>query len=524
MLGLFKIGLVFMALTDAGLTIAGTVGGQANLPPVIISTPNPLFTEGVSATYNMSQDFTDDGQSTVITSLINILPNGLSYNGNTHILTYDGIGPPSVSQHQLQVDDQVNPVVTSNVFNIDILSLSESDTPDYIDPVAGVTLLGGRTTVNATPASFAADLAAAGAGTTINLGAGTYGGAVTIDKGFPSNNPLIIKGAANFASILTGIWTTTGNFNIINGVKFNGTGAEIRLRGTNNKALACGFTGTEQTAVQLSVEGSPGEANEIAYCEFSFPNIVTANQFRQAIKMNTAGSGQPQTAQDDVWIHHNYFHDWDTTGYNQGDLIELGESGTYDWVKTRRIGCYIEDNLIERFERGGNECMDLKIGGLVVRRNTNRLGTNTKITQRQGEGSIFESNYLNPGTISAFSRDQIIVGNEVQGGNIRVNAGEIGPDEFTNLHNAAFDTLATGNIGTLSVGHVTNANYDVAADGTIIEDHTGTINFDLDTNTTDNRNGPSSRNFVPAVELQIADVGPAALANASVAYLAARVP
>ena len=120
MLGLFKIGLIFMALTDAGLTIAGTVGGQVNLPPVIISTPNPSFIEGTADTYDMSQNFTDDGVSVVITNLINILPNGLSYNGNTHILTYDGIGIPSISQHQLQVDDQVNPIVTSNIFNIDI--------------------------------------------------------------------------------------------------------------------------------------------------------------------------------------------------------------------------------------------------------------------------------------------------------------------------------------------------------------------------------------------------------------------
>ena len=123
MLGLFKIGLIFMALTDAGLTIAGTVGGQVNLPPVIISTPDPSFVEGTANTYDMSQDFIDDGQSTVITSLLVILPNGLSYDGNTHILTYDGIGSASVSQHQLQVDDQVNSVVTSSSFDLTIINL-----------------------------------------------------------------------------------------------------------------------------------------------------------------------------------------------------------------------------------------------------------------------------------------------------------------------------------------------------------------------------------------------------------------
>lgn len=87
---------------------------------VIDSTPTPLFIGGFAATYDMSQHFT----STVISSLTNILPNGLSYDGTTHILTYDGIGGFSVSQHQLQLDDQVNPVVTSVLFNIDIRVLS----------------------------------------------------------------------------------------------------------------------------------------------------------------------------------------------------------------------------------------------------------------------------------------------------------------------------------------------------------------------------------------------------------------
>ena len=111
-----------MALTDAGLTIAGTTEQPANLPPIITFAPNPSFVEGVADTYDTQVNWTDDGLSAVITSLTNILPNGLSYNGITHILTYDGIGSQSVSQHQLNVDDQVNPVVTSDFFNIEIIA------------------------------------------------------------------------------------------------------------------------------------------------------------------------------------------------------------------------------------------------------------------------------------------------------------------------------------------------------------------------------------------------------------------
>ena len=105
---------------------------------------------------------------------------------------------------------------------------------------------------------------------------------------------------------------------------------------------------------------------------------------------------------------------------------------------------------------------------------------------------------------------------------MRASAGDELPDVFTNGHNAAYDTLCAGNIGTLSVGHKLGGGFDVAANGTIIEDHTGTINFDLHLNTIDNRNDPSSRNFVTAFELQTTDVGPDNIVNATAAYKAAR--
>jgi len=109
---------VTVALTDAGLTIAGTKEGTTNQPPVIVTTPNPSFNEGQAGTYATTQNWTDDGQSTVTTSLTNALPNGLSYNGTTHILAYDGIGAATTSQHVLQVDDGVNAVVSSVSFNL----------------------------------------------------------------------------------------------------------------------------------------------------------------------------------------------------------------------------------------------------------------------------------------------------------------------------------------------------------------------------------------------------------------------
>jgi hypothetical protein len=57
------------------------------------------------------------------------------------------------------------------------------DTPDYPDPMAGVSILTGRTTVNVgTSAELNAALGAAVAGQTIQLGPGTYAGNFTLDR------------------------------------------------------------------------------------------------------------------------------------------------------------------------------------------------------------------------------------------------------------------------------------------------------------------------------------------------------
>lgn len=122
-------------LTSQGVTRANIYNPPVNDPPVITSTPTPSFTEGTADTYDMTQNFTDDGVSVVITSLINILPNGLAYNGNTHILTYDGIGVASISSHQLVVDDQVNTPVQSAAFNINIQSVGFHE--DILNEISG---------------------------------------------------------------------------------------------------------------------------------------------------------------------------------------------------------------------------------------------------------------------------------------------------------------------------------------------------------------------------------------------------
>jgi hypothetical protein len=109
---------VEVSLTNAGLTVAGTVGGQTDDPPVIISTPViPNFIEGTPGSHDLTQYVLDDGISVVTYTLTNTLPNGLSLVAG--ILIYDGFGIPTVSQHQLTATDAVGSD-QSALFNVTI--------------------------------------------------------------------------------------------------------------------------------------------------------------------------------------------------------------------------------------------------------------------------------------------------------------------------------------------------------------------------------------------------------------------
>jgi hypothetical protein len=511
------------AIDEAGTSTSSTF--SITIVDLIIL-PIPNLTIIQNEWVDMSQYIDDPFNRRTATDVTGLTTLAI-YDSITERLT--GVNAGNETGLVLEVDGP-SPTVThtSNTFTTTIGSVGVSDTPDYVDPVAGIILQGGRTIVNvSTDSALTTALNNAEAGDTIRLATGTYTTDRTLNQSFPMDNPLIIESAVNFGAVITGRWNNRGAYNILNGLLFSGTSALLAMQGINCKALACGFTGTRSKAIQLSVEGLTGRESEIAYCEFwELNEDNNGDLFRQAIKMSTGGDGLPESAQDDVWIHHNWFHDiqtkFSTWEYGQGDLIEWGESGQYNWALSRRIGLYFEDNLIERFERGSNVTMDMKIGGYVVRRNTQRGGGASTFTTRFGGNGILESNYMNPGGIKCFGRDNIIVGNDVD--YIYPQAGEIAIDTFTNLHHPAYDNLITGNIGTVNVGRQPNANYNVAADGNTIEDHTGNVLFSLETNTTDDRNELSSRNFEPVVELQVSDVGPNALANAPTAYRAARIP
>jgi hypothetical protein len=440
-----------------------------------------------------------------------------------------------------------------------------SDTPDYDDPLDGVSMAGGRRDVSAANASaLSSALSAALCGDNINLSAGTYSGNYSLSVSCDADEPIIIKGAASFATTLSGRLTMTGARNTVTGILFSGANSGVTISGTNNHVLANKFTAWKNIAVRPEGEVTPGTQGEIAYNEFYAPADWDADagcgvvetgdgcqsQSRFGIRMGTSSSFS--SVHTLAWVHHNYFHDIrDKPNANfrsgQSDAVEIGESG-YAWTEVNSCAWHFEDNLIYDHRQVGEAAVDVKCSGTIFRRNTLTNSPNTRFDFRLGSGSTFESNYNDTG-----GGDTVHGGNQklycnYANGPVKLKSGDIlyttvaSPHTgHPNVHNAH---LAKNRFLTVNVGHYSNAaEKTYPANLVLIEEHLTTAagtaedpepaghgiddSNDSDTNgtnTTNNANSASSVNCVPAVKLEAGQVGPSALSSASAAYLDARVP
>jgi hypothetical protein len=419
-----------------------------------------------------------------------------------------------------------------------------SDTPDYPDPLIGVTLNGGRTIVPATPATLQAKLDAAQAGETIELDAGTYSSDYIMDSSAPANNPVILKGAANFTSVFTNRLQLLGARNIATGLMFNGTSARVRLAGTNCKFIGNKMTGRKGNMIG-PWEANPGSHCEVAYNEFYEPGdwnfTYPPTEFRMALRFTTSNSFS--SVHTDGWIHHNYVHDFPdkpAAGYHTGqsDAFELGEDA-YSWNQTP-WNWWFEDNVIQRhLQSGQSSVIDMKCAGVVCRRNTALDSTNITCQGRLGGQQIIEGNYV--GGILAFSGDVVIAGNRVDS-NLVSGAGDCAYN-FTHVNDPSLDRqqslrhIYTGNSGLIELGKWPTGDNTFRAQDTLIENHTGSVSEIYTSGTTNNSGGPSTahdidwlgltgwQNYASALSgplTTVSDVGPDAIANASAAYKAAR--
>jgi len=408
---------------------------------------------------------------------------------------------------------------------------SLTDTPDYQDPVAGITVGTQTVVAAANSAALTSALANAQCGQTIQLSGATYAGNFTANKTCTNAaSPLIIKGAASFASVATGAWTAEGRNTIVTGIDFNGSSVQFNCYGINNKFVGNkirNYTGNK--AIRTSESTKTGLTQcEIGYNVIGpFAGAIGSTHF--GVKADT--SSDSATVPTLVWVHHNDFngHKDDGGNGNDTDFVEPGNS-SHSWEHTFNAGWYFDSNLFRDYADCNKNAIDLKFSFTVIRRNTINNTCVSKFTTRIGSFNILDANYLNAGSAVG----QILTqgqGNKVvcNSGSVRVQAGSSTYNHTGKInnvvpHDQSYQTLVAGNNGALVVGEQPNSSYSLPALETTIEDHTGSVDLasGLHTGTADRRNDPSSYKCVDAVQLTTSDVGPGALSVASSQYLNAR--
>jgi hypothetical protein len=401
-----------------------------------------------------------------------------------------------------------------------------SDTPNYDDPLATCSGFAARRTVSVASATALQQvLADANCGDTLQLAPATYHGGFSTDKSCPATSPIIVQGAPNYQSILTGNFTLNGQHTIVTGVRFDGENGRVLLGGMNNKVLANRFSGWTWFAVTM-VTGTKGE---IAYNDFSEPHgWESENDSGIPLRMGIRTTEKdPSSFHFDAWVHHNHFHDFppkpDNRNYHSGqsDAMEVCVTGRAA-TASMLTGWYIESNLIAR-HRQGHGVIDLKCGGNVVRYNTVTESPQGRIDVRNGSYNVLESNWIEGGSVIHGGYNKII-GNYVRGAGISVVAGEYEWDEANTKHSRAFKVLVAGNNTTaLHIGDPSSEAAQYPALDTVVEAHAGSKPvLDRETNTI--VRATTNAKFLAPVKLNPNEVGPAAMSRASSSYLACRHP
>jgi hypothetical protein len=407
-----------------------------------------------------------------------------------------------------------------------------SETRNYRDPVSGVKLLIGRTTINVSNSSqLASALGAATCGQTIQLAPGSYSGSFRLSASCPANNPVIVRGAEGFASVVNGEFYLQGSRNILTGIFLSGSSAGVSLGGENNKFVGNKITGWggQCTRNAVSVQQYASYA-EIAYNEIYRPGAWSSScDFQLRMGIRTSDNTEADFPYDG-WVHHNYLHDFPQkpvpNDYRSGqdDAIEIGQTqgGRMPLVNSR---WYIERNRIENHAQG-HGTVDLKVGGVVYRHNT-FMNTPGRVDSRGSTlfGSIIESNYhRNSGGSTIHGKDHKIVCNDFNSV-IVLKAGDVACDAVNpgqNKHAHVCDVLVSGNRASLNIGKVDSSDETLAASNTTVRAHVGGITLGLQSGMIDQRTSAPSYQCSPATETTTNMVGPNALSSASADYKDAR--
>jgi hypothetical protein len=411
---------------------------------------------------------------------------------------------------------------------------TESDTPDYQDPLASCSGLTGRRVVPvASATALQQAMTNASCGDTIQLAPGSYNATLSISKSCGMTAPVIIQGAANFQSTINAQVTVTGQSTILKGINFSGQNTRVTLSGKNNKVLGNKFRDWLAFAALSPMTGSQGE---IAYNEFSQPHPWLANEasdypLRMGIRTNEKDASSFHFG---AWVHHNYFHDFPAKpnpavySSGQADAIEVCVTPTRADTIGMKTGWYIERNLVQRHLQG-HGIIDLKCGGSVVRYNTVIDSPGGRIDQRGGSYSTIEGNWLeNSGGMTIRGGYHRILGNYTRGGiGITLAAGNTDwnvPTATGADSPRAVDVLVAGNDSdSLTIGKAYSAADDFPVLNTIVQAHVG-AKPELESQSNTKVSATTAVRLSTASRLTSNEVGPAAMNQAPASYLACRNP
>lgn len=250
-------------------------------------------------------------------------------------------------------------------------------------------------------------LLAAKPGDHLVLAAGTYAGdfKLAVDGGAAS--PIVVEAAPGSAPVFTGHFTLAGAYGVLAGMRFKGDGVTV-------SADHCRVT-------RNLISGTDGGTQGVIRVEFTGQARVDHNELAsvKGIAVNLQISANDPSASLGIHIDHNYIHDHQAGASEE--VIRILTDAYFD------TGAVIEDNLLDHVIQGDadqHEAISLKTSGNVVRGNTLIDSPLAAFNTRNGNGNLYEHNFIrNAGGIEIWGDDNIVRSNTLIDADLEVRAG-----------------------------------------------------------------------------------------------------
>ncbi len=249
----------------------------------------------------------------------------------------------------------------------------------------------------------------------VRNGSYTTTGNLTVNRVGTSSAPIMVV-----AESVGGV-TLAGS----GGLRFSSPAAYVTFDGfVFNQAGSINIpSGTSHIRISRSViELAIPAGSDVSYLNISGDDVeIDHNELRNKSTLgemlDIAGSGS-QVARN-LWVHHNYFHDFRSPGGNGAETIRWGLSGLS--LSTGNGLC--EYNLFVRCN-GENELISNKSGGNTYRYNTFVDSPGAQLTLRHGNECVVYGNYFrNTAGLRVFGDRHQIFSNYFEGNSIGVDMG-----------------------------------------------------------------------------------------------------